>query len=143
MNGIVNVLKQVKLFGFSNNVISFIQMLATINTPKVQAPLGVSLLHLVLIINQSIIFILINHIQWYREDIHIHITKCDNITIGDEYHYIMECDHFSNFRNRFIVTNLRERPNILKFKQIMSAYEKQNLEKLCKFIRKINKSFVL
>ena len=35
---------------FFNNVISFIQMLATINTPKVQAPFGVSLLHLVLII---------------------------------------------------------------------------------------------
>jgi hypothetical protein len=34
-------------------------------------------------------------------------TKCDNVTtcIGDEYHYIMECEHFSNFRNRFIVTN--------------------------------------
>ena len=56
-------------------------------------------------------------------------TKCDNIVIGDEYHYIIECEHFSNFRNRFIATNLRERPNILKFKQIMSAYEKQNLEK--------------
>ena len=70
-------------------------------------------------------------------------TKCDNITIGDEYHYIMECKHFSNIRNRFIVTNLRERPNILKFKQIMSAYQKQNLEKLCKFIRNINMSFIL
>jgi hypothetical protein len=70
-------------------------------------------------------------------------TKCNNITIGDEYHYIIECEHFSNFRNRFIVTNLRERPNILKFKQIMSAYQKQNLEKICKFIRNINKSFVL
>ena len=35
---------------FFNNVISFIQMLATINTPKVQAPFGVSPLHLVLII---------------------------------------------------------------------------------------------
>ena len=35
---------------FFNNIISFIQMLATINTPKVQAPFGVSLLHPVLII---------------------------------------------------------------------------------------------
>jgi hypothetical protein len=26
-------------------------------------------------------------------------TKCNNITIGDEYHYIIECEHFSNFRN--------------------------------------------
>jgi hypothetical protein len=53
----------------------------------------------------------------------------------------MECEHFSNFRNRFIATNLRERPNILKF--IMSAYQKQTLEILCKFIRNMNKSVVL
>ena len=37
------------IFFFFNNVIYFIQMFATINTPKVQAPVGVSLLHLVLI----------------------------------------------------------------------------------------------
>ena len=70
-------------------------------------------------------------------------TKCDNITIGDKFHYIMKCEHFSNFRIKFIVTYLRERPNIPKFKQIMSAYQKQNLETLCKFIRNINKYFVL
>jgi hypothetical protein len=56
-------------------------------------------------------------------------TKCDKITIGDEYHYIMECQHLKKFKNRFIITNLQERPNILKFKQIMSASQKQNLEK--------------
>ena len=56
-------------------------------------------------------------------------TKCDTITIGDEYHYIMECQHLTNLNNRFINTNLQERPNILKFKQIMSASQKQNLEK--------------
>ena len=53
--------------------------------------------------------------QWNNIDrVNRICTTCDNITIGDEYHYIMECEHFSNFRNRFIVTNLRERPNILK-----------------------------
>ena len=36
-----------------------------------------------------------------------------------------------------------KKPNILKFKQIMSAYQKQNLEKIFKFIRNLNKSFVL
>ena len=36
---------------------------------------------------------------------------------------------FKKFKNRFIITNLQERPNILKFKQIMSASQKQNLEK--------------
>ena len=38
------------LLVFFNNIIYFIQMLATINMPKVQAPFGVSLLHPVLII---------------------------------------------------------------------------------------------
>ena len=48
---IINCIKfYVNCFFFFNNVIYFIQMLATINTPKVQAPFGVSLLHLVLII---------------------------------------------------------------------------------------------
>jgi hypothetical protein len=28
----------------------------------------------------------------------------------------MKCQHFSNFRNRFIITNLRERPIIFKSK---------------------------
>ena len=36
-----------------------------------------------------------------------------------------------------------KKANILKFKQIMSAYQKQNLEQIFKFIRNINKSFVL
>ena len=54
----------------------------------------------------------------------------------------MECEHFSNFRNRFIVANLRERPNILKFKQIMSALKsKTNLEKLCKGVSMIRVDF--
>ena len=48
---LMKILPEILFFSFFfNNVISFIQMLATINTPKVQAPFGVSLLHLVLII---------------------------------------------------------------------------------------------
>ena len=41
---------EILLLLFFNIMISFIQMLATINTPKVKAPFGVSLLHLILII---------------------------------------------------------------------------------------------
>ena len=49
---LMKILPEILFFSifFFNNVISFIQMLATINTPKVQAPFGVSLVHLVLII---------------------------------------------------------------------------------------------
>jgi hypothetical protein len=61
------VLLLTKTFFFYNNIISFIQMLATINTPKVQAPFGVSLLHLVLIIqgyNQNYMKLLSFPIFW-------------------------------------------------------------------------------
>ena len=44
--------KKIMLFFVFNNVISFIQMIATINTPKVQVPFRVSLLHPVLIIQR-------------------------------------------------------------------------------------------
>jgi hypothetical protein len=39
-------------------------------------------------------------------------TKSDNITIGDEYHYIMKCQHFLNFT---ILQIYEKRQNILKF----------------------------
>ena len=49
----------------------------------------------------------------------------------------MECQHF-----QVRITILSERPNILQFKQIRSAYQKQNLEKLCKFIVNIYTIYV-
>ena len=69
--------------------------------------------------------------------------KCNNNCIGDEYHYILECKLFENNRKKLIDKNLWQRPNILKFKEIMSCTNKFKLEKLCRFIRQINKSFVL
>jgi hypothetical protein len=54
-------------------------------------------------------------------------TKCDNHWRWIPLHNGVPT--FKKFKNRFIITNLQERPNILKFKQIMSASQKQNLEK--------------
>lgn len=59
------------------------------------------------------------------------------VTIGDEYHYILDCQWFSYFRNRFIISVLRVIPNILLFKQIIGVYQKQYVEKLYKFLRNI------
>jgi len=42
-------------------------------------------------------------------------TKYDNITIGDEYHYIMKCQHFFKLYN---ITNLRKRQIFLNFKKL-------------------------
>ena len=64
--------------------------------------------------------------------------KCNSRSIGDEFHYIMECHFFTENRTQLISRYLTQRPNILKFKQIMCTSEKIKLEKLCRFIRKIN-----
>ena len=90
----------------------------------------------------------------YKYTLHVHITKkydtqCDGlyfiiVSHCNIKHFIHQCKIKTNknIRNKSvsIITNLRARPNILKFKQILSAYQKQNI---CKFIRNITKSFVL
>ena len=69
--------------------------------------------------------------------------KCNNRSIGDEFHYIMECHFFTENRTQLISRYLTQKPNILKFKQIMCTSEKIKLEKLCRLIRKINRSDIL
>jgi hypothetical protein len=58
--------------------------------------------------------------------------------IGDEYHYIFECTNLSEKRNSLLPKHLIERPNIIKFKNLMTSKRKPILQKLCKFIRYIN-----
>ena len=68
---------------------------------------------------------------------------CNAEDIGDEFHYLLKCTHFSADRRKYIRNDLLQRPNVLKFGQIMSDTQKDNLIKICKFIRIINKLFVL
>jgi hypothetical protein len=58
--------------------------------------------------------------------------------IGDEYHYIFECTNLSEKRTSLLPKHLIERPNIIKFKNLMTSERKPILQKLCKFIRYIN-----
>jgi hypothetical protein len=41
--------------------------------------------------------------------------------IGDEYHYIFECTNLSEKRTSLLPKHLIERPNILKFKNLMTC----------------------
>ena len=75
-----------------------------------------------------------------RENMYL---KCNSRSIGDEFHYIMECHFFTENRIQLISRYLTQRPNILKFKQIMCISEKTKLEKLCRFTRKINRSDIV
>ena len=50
---------------------------------------------------------------------------------------------FTENRTQLMSSNLTQRPNKLKFKKIMCTSEKTKLEKLCRFVRKINRSDIL
>ena len=63
---------------------------------------------------------------------------CTN-TIGDEYHYLLECTHFRNDRMKYIDTTYRNRPNMLKYKYLMQTKDTKTLTKLSTFIEKIIK----
>ena len=64
---------------------------------------------------------------------------CDKNEIGDEFHYILECNYFNNVRKEYIDNRYRKIPNIIKFGELMSIKNKIKLTKLCKFIRFISK----
>ena len=63
-----------------------------------------------------------------------------NRDIGDEFHYILSCDHFQEHRSKYIPRFYYKNPNIIKFEQLMSITVPQKLKKLCIFIDIIMKS---
>ena len=63
---------------------------------------------------------------------------CQKNQIGEEYHYIFECTNLSQKRNSLLPKHLIERPNIIKFNNLMTSKQKPILQNLCKFIRYIN-----
>lgn len=63
---------------------------------------------------------------------------CNTNSIGDEFHYILECNYFSDKRREHISKTFTNRPNILKFCSLFTNKRKPVLLKLCKLIRCIN-----
>ena len=64
---------------------------------------------------------------------------CNNGEIGDQFHYLFKCQYFGNQRKMYIKKNIRINPNIIKFKLLMTSTSKIELQKLCRFVRIINK----
>ena len=63
-------------------------------------------------------------------------------SIGDEFHYMLECPFFSNDRKKYLCSYYYSRPNIPKFKQLLSlADEQQQLTKLAIFVGIVMKHF--
>ena len=66
---------------------------------------------------------------------------CTTNSIGDEFHYLLQCPYFRRDRQRLIPTNFFERPNILKYKKLLSTRDELSLANLGKFVRIIMKQF--
>ena len=80
--------------------------------------------------------------RWY--DIDIEERKCDicqQNTLGDEFHYLLECEHFCNARKRLLPPCYYERPNMLKFQNLLKCKDVSCLENLSKFMGIIMKQF--
>lgn len=80
--------------------------------------------------------------RWHNIEKHLRkCTMCDSNSIGDEFHYILECTYFVNDRKMFLPKRYYENPNIIKFNEPMNTYNVEKLKKKCQDLsRKFLKS---
>ena len=64
--------------------------------------------------------------------------KCDNNSIGDEFHYVLQCDFFKDKREVFIKKYYYNRPSTFKFRQLFNVSGKE-MVRLCQFLLYISK----
>jgi hypothetical protein len=63
--------------------------------------------------------------------------KCFNCNcIEDEFHFLLECPIYNSLRKKYIKQYHWKRPNILKFKSLMSAANDNEVKNLALFIHK-------
>ena len=68
-------------------------------------------------------------------------TLCNKNDIGDDFHYLFICPYFANDRINFLKPYFYRRPNILKYKDLLSNKNKTILLKLSKFVKIIMNAF--
>ena len=64
-------------------------------------------------------------------------TICDSGAIGDEYHYLMICPIFQEFREEYLPNYYLNRPTLAKFYKLMKTEKKTLLIKVAKLVKEI------
>ena len=64
-------------------------------------------------------------------------TSCSKNDVGDEFHYLFDCDHFISDRKKFLSSYFYKSPNVIKFKDIFFSKYQQAC-KVIKFCRNYN-----
>lgn len=54
---------------------------------------------------------------------------------GDEFHILMHCKALSSTRKQYLPRRYYDRPNILKYRQLMQTSNVKNLRKFCSFVK--------
>ena len=67
-----------------------------------------------------------------------HCQLCNSNKIGDEYHYILECQTCMHERKRLLGDYYCNRVNTVKFKMLFQSKNCPLLKNICKFIKYIN-----
>lgn len=78
--------------------------------------------------------------RWRRIPRHNRTCHLCHTDVGDEYHYLMSCSHFSNLRKLYIDRQYFLRPNVIKFSNLLNIKHPAKLRKLCTFIKNIIES---
>ena len=66
---------------------------------------------------------------------------CTKQDIGDEFHYLFICNYFQAERKQFLKSYFYKRPNVIKFKELLSTDNVKDLIQLSKFVDIIMKKF--
>ena len=62
-------------------------------------------------------------------------TICDDLKLGDKYHFILECSSLKDIRNNHLPNYYVRHPSAIKFGELMSTKKKKLLLKLMKYIK--------
>ena len=65
-------------------------------------------------------------------------SLCNRNEIGDEFHYIFDCNMLRRQRNRYLSDENRRQVNVLKMKKLFQSKDIIELRRLCKLIKEIN-----
>ena len=68
-------------------------------------------------------------------------TLCDKNDLGDEFHYLLTCPYFLTERCNLLKPYFYKRPNIVKFKSLLSSTNRKVLANLSKFVTIIMNNF--
>ena len=68
-------------------------------------------------------------------------TICNRNMIGDEFHYVLECEAFKEERHALVKHYFYKHPNVLKYSELMNNSNDTIIRNLSKFVGLIMKKF--